>query len=119
MADVDVDEFAPDTIGFLNLAMLVHSKGLTPETVLMLLQYSPPPHVQEQLLDDLLRKRNGHLLQELQTRLPASKQIIVPWGVAHMPGILQGIQAAGFRLAETQEYTVIRFGRKTKARGVS
>ena len=110
MADVDVAQFRPDTIGFLNLTMLLHSKGLTAETVLRLMRYSPPPHLEEQLLDDLLRKRNGHLLQELQARLPASEQVIVPWGVAHMPGISQGIQASGFHLAETREYTVVRFG---------
>jgi len=110
MADVDVAQFTPNTIGFLNLTMLLHSKGLTAETVLKLLRYSPPPHFEEQLFDDLLRKRNGHLLQELQARLPASEQVIIPWGVAHMPGISQGIQASGFHLAETREYTVIRFG---------
>ena len=128
MADVDVAQFRPDTIGFLNLTMLLHSKGLTAETVLRLMRYSPPPHLEEQLLDDLLRKRNAHLLQELQARLPASEQVIVPWGVAHMPGISQGIQASGFHLAETREYTVIRFRaaknpsnsvRNTGAEGVS
>ena len=115
MADVDVEQFTPNTIGFLNLAMLLHSRGLTAETVLKLLRYSPPPRVQKQLFDDLLRKRNRHLLQELQARLPASEQFIVPWGVAHMPGISRGIQAAGFHLAETEEYTVIRFHTARKA----
>ena len=109
MADVDVEQFTPNTIGFLNLTMLLHSKGLTAETVLTLMRYSPPPHFEEQLFDDLLRKRNGHLLQELQARLPASEQIIVPWGVAHMPGIAEGIQASGFHLTETREYPLVRF----------
>ena len=69
------------------------------------------------LWDDLLHKRNRHLLEELRVRLPAAEQVIVPWGVAHMPGIAEGIQAAGFRLDGTQEYTVIRFrfpGSKSK-----
>jgi hypothetical protein len=109
MADVDIKEFTADTIGLLNLAMLLHSKGLTLETVLPLLQFSPPPHLEEQLWDDLLRKRNRHLLESLRSQLADSETLIVPWGVAHMPGIAEGIQAAGFRLAETQEYTVIRF----------
>jgi hypothetical protein len=109
MADVDIREFTPETIGFLNLVMLFHAKGLTAEAVLKMLQFSPPPHFEERIWDDILRKRNRHLLDELRVRLPTAEQVIVPWGVAHMPGIAEGIQAAGFRLDRTQEYTVIGF----------
>ncbi len=109
MADVDVEQLTPDTIGFLNLAMLLHSKGLTAETVLKLMRFSPPPHLEERLMDDLLRKRNQHLLEQIRAQLSKSEHLVVPWGVAHMPGIEEGIQASGFRLAETREYTVIRF----------
>jgi hypothetical protein len=108
-ADVDVEQFTTNTIGFLNLVMFIHAKGLNAETVLMALQYSPPPHFEQQLFADLLGKRNQHLLQEIRARLLDSEQLIVPWGVAHMPGIAAEIQASGFHLAETQEYTVIRF----------
>jgi len=61
------------------------------------------------LFDDLLRKRNEHLLSELRSRLSDPEPIIIPWGAAHMPGIAAGVEAYGFRLAETQEYPVIRF----------
>jgi hypothetical protein len=108
-ADVDVKEFATNTIEFLNLVMLVHSKRLTAGTVLQLMQYSPPPYFEEQLLGDLLRKRNRHLLEEIRVRLPQSESLIVPWGAAHMPGIAKGIQTFGFHLGETHEYVVIRF----------
>jgi hypothetical protein len=119
-ADVDVEQFTPSTLGFLNLVMLIHSKGLNAETVLKLMRFSPPPHYEEQLLDDLLRKRNRRLLEELQARLPQTEHIIVPWGVAHMPGIAAAIQKAGFRLDETREYVAIRFrsaGKETKSTG--
>jgi hypothetical protein len=48
-------------------------------------------------------------LDEIQTRLPQSDNIIVPWGVAHMPEIAAEIQKSGFRLDESREYEVIRF----------
>ncbi len=108
-ADVDVEQFSTNTIGLLNLAMLFHAKGLRVENVFLLLQYSPPPHFEDQLFDDLLRKRNRHLLEELHARLPQSENIIVPWGVAHMPGIAKDLQKSGFRLGESQDYTVINF----------
>jgi hypothetical protein len=109
MADVDVAQFTTNTIGLLNVAMLIHSRGLTAQTLPVLLGFSAPPHFEEQLLDDLLTKRNQRVLQEIHDRLPNSKPIVVPWGVAHMPGIADGITACGFRLGETREYTVIRF----------
>jgi hypothetical protein len=116
-ADVDIADFTTNTIGFLNLVMLIHGKGLKAENVLRMLQFSPPPHFEEQLWDDLLHKRNQHLLKEIQDRLSDPEPLIVPWGVAHMPGIAEGIKASGFHLAESHDYTVIRFGtpKPTKA----
>ena len=108
-ADVDVDQFSTDTIDFLNLIMLVHVKGVNSENVLKLLQYSPPPHFEAGLFQDLLTKRNQHLLEEIESQLSQTDNIMVPWGVAHMPGIAREIQKSGFQLDETREYTVIRF----------
>lgn len=114
-ADIDIREFSTNTIDFLNLVMLVHSKGINRENVLKLLQYSPPPHFEKQLLDDLLRKRNHHLLRQIQAQLADSDYIIVPWGAAHMPEIAQQIQKSGFRLNQTQEYLAIRFHNSRKS----
>ena len=108
-ADVDVGQFSADTIGLLNLVSLVHAKGLNAETVLKLMQYSPPPHFEEQLFDDLLTKRNQHVLEVIEAELPQSENIMVPWGVAHMPEIAKEIQKSGFCLAESQEYKIINF----------
>ena len=109
-ADIDVQEFAPSTIGLLNLIMRIHARGATAETVLPLLQYSPPADVQAQIWDDLLRKRNRHLLEELRDRLPSSDYLIIPWGAAHMPELSREIQKSGFHLAEARSYQAIRFG---------
>jgi len=107
-ADVDVEQFATNTIGFLNLIMLIHSKGLDAETLLKVMQFSPP-HFEEELFDDLLRKRNRRVVEEIHARLPESENIIVPWGAAHMPEIAKEIQKFGFRVDQTQEFVAIRF----------
>jgi hypothetical protein len=73
------------------------------------MQYSPTPRIEEQLFDDLLHKRNQHLLAEIQSHLPKTRNLMVPWGVAHMPEIAREIQKSGFQLDETKNYTVIRF----------
>jgi len=109
-ADVDVNVFTTNTIGFLNLVMRIHSKGLNAASLMELMTFSPPPGFEKELFDDLLRKRNRHLLDEMKARLEETENIVVPWGAAHMPEIAREIQKDGFRLEESRDYTVIRFG---------
>jgi len=108
-ADVDVSSFSAATLEMLRNAMLVHAKGLTPETLPILMKPTPPG-LERQLMYDLLTMRNRHLLEVLQDRLQNSGNIIVPWGAAHMPGISREIQKSGFHMVEKQEYVAIRFG---------
>jgi hypothetical protein len=91
------------------LFALTHAKGLNRETIQPLIHFSPSPQTLNQLFDDILRKRNQHLVEEIQSHLLLSDNIMVPWGVAHMPGIAKAILKMGFHLDETHKYTVIRF----------
>jgi hypothetical protein len=116
-ADVDVGIFTRETIDFLNLIMLFHSRGVTPENLAKFMQYSPRPGFEQQLFDDLLVKRNEHLLGEIRTNLQTSDNIMVPWGVAHMPGLALEIQKYGFHLSETRDFVVIPFGRRREGEG--
>ncbi len=119
-ADVDIGIFSKETIGLLNLVMLVHARGLNPEILQQLTLYQPPPNFEVQLFGDLLGKRNEHLLGEIQAHLAQSDSLMIPWGAAHMPGIARGILKSGFHLDQTREYMVIRFrgfGSSGKAAG--
>ena len=69
-----------------------------------------PPSWEKELRDDLLTKRNRHLLDVLQQRLPTAEIIVVPWGAAHLPEIHREIHKLGFRVVETKDYVAIRFG---------
>lgn len=109
-ADLDMSEFSPATLDLLKGALLVHSKGITAETMPILMKPTPPG-LEKQLLEDILGKRNRHLLHVLHERLPAASRIVIPWGAAHMPEIAREIVKSGFRLVETREYTAIRFGK--------
>jgi hypothetical protein len=114
-ADVDVSQFSSNTLSMLNVAMLIHSKGLTPETLLPITQFQETPNFQDQLIDDLLTKRNAHLLGEINSRLSETRNIIIPWGAAHMPGISKELQKEGFHLQESHDYLAIRFGHHSGA----
>jgi len=117
-ADVDVREFTSNTIAVLNLVTQVHAQGLNARTVANLLQFSPSEEIERELLDDLLFKRNRHLLGELFARLPEADTFIIPWGAAHMSGLAREIQKSGFRLAGTRDFVSIRFGGRAGAGGV-
>lgn len=108
-ADIDVNQFSSDTIACLNVITLLHSKGVTWNTFQQLMQFSPSDRLQEELIEDLLRKRNRHVVEEIKSHLSQTDNIMVPWGVAHMAGIADEIQKAGFQLDSTQDYMVIRF----------
>jgi hypothetical protein len=108
-ADIDVAEFSESSIDLLNLATLLHSKGFSVQILLELFQKCQTPVVAEQLQEDLLTKRNQHLLKEIKTALQDSEHIVVPWGAGHMPGIAREIQKSGFVLDESREYTVVNF----------
>jgi hypothetical protein len=48
-------------------------------------------------------------LDETQSHLAQTDNIMVPWGVAHMPDVAKGIQKAGFHLVAVQNYVVSIF----------
>lgn len=111
-ADIDIGDFSKSTIDFLNMATMFHTRGLDPETVTKMMTYKPPPGLETQLVEELLIKRNQHLMGEIKSHLKESDHLVVPWGAAHIPGIAREIQGLGFHATESQRYVVIRFGGK-------
>jgi DNA-binding transcriptional MerR regulator len=93
----------------LNIIIFVHVHGVDAGSIRKLIEYPTQPDFQDELFNDLLQKRNQHLLSEIQTYLLQTDHVVVPWGVAHMPEIAREIQKSGFTLNETQDFTVIRF----------
>ena len=116
-ADVDVEVFSAKSIEFLNLATLVHSQGLTAEVILQVIQKAQDVELTKHLFDDLLTRRNEHLLNEIQKELLKSEMIVVPWGAAHMLGVAAGIQKSGFKETASREYNVLHY--RTLLKGLS
>lgn len=115
-ADVDVGQFTTNTINLLNAIMLIHSKGMNSVAMMQMSQFSMTPALEDEVLNDLIAKRNQHLLQVLRERLPKSDIIIVPWGAGHIPGVAKEIQKDGFQQDDAQEYIVMRWSSILSAR---
>ncbi len=118
-ADVDIDQFSPTTIELLNLITQLYSDGLDKSVLVRMVAKSSDPKVGEQLWDDLLTKRNEHLLQEIHTELSKTNTIVVPWGAMHMPGLAAEIEQSGFHVSKTRDFEAMSFRsilRRTPAR---
>jgi hypothetical protein len=112
-ADIDISEMSETTIGFLNLAMLFHGKGMDSKTLSEVMHY--PESNLALVFEDLVRRRNRRVIEEIFVQLrEGDKPIVVPWGAAHMPQIAIEIQQANFKLSETRNHLAIPFkaGRK-------
>lgn len=107
-ADIDVSEFSTNTLALLNVIFRIHGGNLDADTIQKMMQLEAPD-LPDQLLNDLLRKRNKHLLEQIQLHLPKTEHIVLPWGVAHMPELARELQKVGFHPTETNDYVVIRF----------
>lgn len=112
-ADVDIDDFSPTTIEFLELVSKLHTEGPTLENLLPLLRKSQDKTMAKTVLSDILDKRNTNLLSEIHNALTEGDNIVVPWGVAHMPAIKKALSNDGFEVKRSTEYTVISFGKSS------
>ncbi len=109
MADVDIEQFSARSIEVLKLMTRFHAEGLTLDVLLKLVEKSKDPSLTGEIWEDLLDKRNAHLLKEIEAELRKSDIIVVPWGAAHMRGIAEGIQISGFRPSDKEEFKILKF----------
>lgn len=107
MADVDVSDFSPTTLAMIDIVSEIYAEGWTPDAIPALRHGDGNPRLLDMLVDDLLVKRNAHVLSEMDRELLTADQVALPWGVAHMPGLEAALRKEGFRLGETHTLSAI------------
>lgn len=112
-ADIDIKNFDPFTIGFLNtLGEMLFSgepffrsygkynawinENMTPERL-------------DIVMADLLDKRNDVVIESMSKALSHYDTIIIPWGAMHMPAIETAVYDKGFELVEEKERMSLDF----------
>lgn len=120
-ADVDVSTFSENTRSLLRRIFAIYTAE---EPAAALLDYLI--HVRshkdaralfDELYDDLVHRRNQHLLLELDRALEENSRVVVPWGAYHLPGIEQAVIARGFQRHAERSITLIPFVSSTASRG--
>jgi hypothetical protein len=89
-ADVDVENFHPQTIAFILAVIAIFQSNDLREVVQLLADPSSPiadEEAQEQVMDDILFSRNQRLVTEIESSLKDYHRVVVPWGAMHLPEI--------------------------------
>jgi hypothetical protein len=98
-ADVDVETFHPQTIGFILAVIGLFQSTDLRELLAGVLDPSSPianEDAQTQVIEDILVLRNRRLTSEIESSLRDYRRVIVPWGAMHLPEIESWLQEREF-----------------------
>jgi hypothetical protein len=117
-ADVDIRQFNPQTIEFLNVMgeYLLGGTSLWEglQSYGKWAEENMSDELVETIMDDILHRRNRELTRHLESALEKYESIIIPWGAIHMPGIEEAVIDRGALLEGTTERRSIDFYRILK-----
>lgn len=112
-ADIDIDEFHPKTVEFLNilgrdiLGSSSFSGGL--KSYLAWVKENSRHITPQTIFNDILNKRNREVIFHMDSALASYDTIIIPWGALHMPEIEAAVVNRGFSLFKTRQRVSIDF----------
>lgn len=96
MADIDVNQFKPETRDFLKKVFnQMNSKSFFEVMYMSSENFSAKESAA--LIVDLVQKRNHKVLSELKSQENNFQEIYIPWGAAHMPEIERDIVMSGYK----------------------
>jgi hypothetical protein len=117
-ADVDLRDFRPETIAFLDAAGLVWSAQSPAEVIAALREFATREDAGTLLStagEDILTLRNRHLLEAIDDALDSYRCVIVPWGALHLAGIEAALKAQGFVEEGASSRTLLRYATVIRA----
>jgi hypothetical protein len=112
-ADVDVSDFRPSTLLFLNA--VGKQLGESPSFLKGFLSLNAwaeqhmTPEMNNIILNDILHLRNKALIRYLGKALDRYDTIVIPWGALHMKAIEEEVLQRGFKLSLVRERVSIDF----------
>lgn len=106
MADIDVNQFKPETRDFLKKVFnQMNSKSFFEVMYMSSENFSAKESAA--LIVDLVQKRNEKVLSELKANESKFQEIYIPWGAAHMPEIERDVLKVGYKPVNEIRRTVI------------
>jgi len=111
-ADVDVADFQPDTLRFLEAASGLWSAPDLRAGIEAVQAFSRRPDADRLVAAaraDVLELRNRHLLRELDAALARADRVVIPWGALHLAEVEATLRARGFVLQSASERPLVRY----------
>jgi hypothetical protein len=112
-ADIDLSRFDPLTIKVLNA---LAKKVLNTENPLAgyaefgrWAEQNIPENFDKVVMNDLLSKRNRHLISYFPAALKKYDNLVIPWGALHMKELEQAVLERGFEQTASREHLSIDF----------
>ena len=97
-ADMDLSDFSPVTIRFLNVAAALYGSSSIAEATQhfdTLINGFTEDELQT-VMSDILEKRNAAVLAAFDEEINDYDTLVIPWGALHMPGIEKALHDRGF-----------------------
>ena len=115
-SDIDVSDLSPETLDFLRkMALLVDALD-DPESLREMLEDPASlPQASDDVMDEILMRRNHVVLRAIETALIDYERVIVPWGALHMPWLEEQIQASGFEESGSLQRRFLDWNRVRRA----
>jgi len=96
-ADLDMSDFDPRTIEWLGEVTEIYRGGEVFSRLFEVYrEMQRDPETAEIILDDIVNRRNDHLIAKLVDLRSDYEEIVVPWGALHLPGIETAVEEMGF-----------------------
>jgi hypothetical protein len=107
-ADLDASDFAPETIEALERIGRVWAADSPFAAFVTLVRHADAePEIWESLIEDLLHRRNEHLVATIDASLGEYERIVVPWGALHLPVIEYAVAERGFERISSDRHRLI------------
>ena len=112
-ADIDVNEFSEETLEVLDIVLSIYRADDPIPPLLNYISFAQnhpdPEGLSEQVMDDLITRRNNNLVQHIEDALLDHNRLIVPWGAYHMKGVEAEVLADGFHEVSDFRHTIVPF----------
>ena len=121
-ADVDVSDFSPITLKFLDDVVTIYgskSLGEAFKRVADIGSRYTQPDV-DAVFKDILDKRNATVIAAFDRKAGTADPVYIPWGALHMPGIEAALVERGYKVTSSRAIPLVHyFGAGKKAGGES
>lgn len=110
-ADVDASDFSPTTIKFLQRVGDFYASATMDEAMAKISKFGEDftDADLEQVMDDILHKRNLHVLGELDKQLLTHQVVFIPWGAEHMKELEPALKERGFTIVSSRYVLIAKY----------